>query len=159
KGLPTVKVSEMTGAPGGRVLALLGEDKRIRIWDSQAERIVAEWTGTPPVARSIVFTPDGRSLAWIDEKQQIHLRSPGATKDSRILKVSTTDRESDKCIALGLAFSPDGKYLLASCMIVGRLQAGGPLLLDLKTGKRIRHYGLNAHWDPTEGSLRCCFDA
>jgi WD40 repeat protein len=57
-------VYSLAFAPDGAALASCGLDDTVRLWDLRAgtQRVVAKTYGY--LARSVAFSPDGRSLAW-----------------------------------------------------------------------------------------------
>lgn len=97
-------VSALSIQPGGRLLAIGGDDHVVRLWDLATEKLVHELQGHRDWIRDADFSPDGRYLAT-------------AGNDGRILiwDVETGTRRASlddfqKAIAK-LAYSQDGRRL------------------------------------------------
>jgi len=90
-------------SPDGRFLAALREDGAVKLWDTEAGRLVRTFTGSGPCRGSICFSPDGRELA-----------SCGGEGICRWLVATGELRPvlpAHRGKATGVAFSPDGHAL------------------------------------------------
>jgi WD40 repeat protein len=67
KELPAVEVGEKIRAvavsPDSRLLATVAEDRRLRLWDIAANKVVANWPGPHGKPTCVAFRPDGKSVA------------------------------------------------------------------------------------------------
>lgn len=98
-------------APDGQCLAVAGFDKRIRIWDSKADRIVAELGGHRDVVKSMTYVPDGSML--ISQSFDGNLKFWDASSGREI------DRLGGKVQGVrAFALSPDGRTIALSRMNV-----------------------------------------
>src|SRR5207249_7656029 len=77
---------------------------------------------------SVAFTPDGKTVAWVDDQGALRRRDLASDKESAPLK-------KEPGLVGALSFSPRGKRLAA-------LEASGQVVLwDLTSGKRLRRWG------------------
>jgi WD40 repeat protein len=126
--LPAGASPAVAVAPGGRLLALAGSDRTIRVIDLSLGKVVSQWTSPTASCPLLAFTADGATIAWVEPGSAIHLRDWAARRDTRVLKTSTAQVTS-------LALSGDGKLLATT-----HADALGIVLWDTRTGKRIRRY-------------------
>lgn len=146
-------------SPDGMLIASSGTDNRLQIWDALTGQPVVQMTegvDQSLSADSVAFSPDGRFLAagygGRQDVSYIELWDIGQRERVAVLPGSTaipgfTTDENSGVIA-GLAFSPDGKHLVAafgSMQLLGRGDGGDfPLLVyDVATRQVIRR--LNGH--------------
>jgi WD40 repeat protein len=120
-------VSSFALSPSRRLLAVIGDDHTMRVFDLRAGLALRQWPLGPAHSSAIAFSADDSLVAWIDQFSKIHLHDLATNRDRRILS-------GHEVTPANLAFSPDGR-LLAS---IDYRQ--GILCWDLSTGKRIRRY-------------------
>src|SRR5262249_23651512 len=116
-------VNSVSFAPGREQLASAGQDGSVKIWDvDSGKQILAFESGA--AVNSVVYSPDGKTLAWGDDNNQISLWEEGLQSGSapeqgpRIFEDSERAAQNDRRVLPGhtgpvtsLAFSPDGKRL------------------------------------------------
>ena len=106
------KVSEVQYSPDGSRLAVVSS---IGIWlyDTTTYRAIALIGGDRREAHSVVFSPDGTTLAGVSWGKTVRLWDVKTSEQKRVF-TGHTERIND------LAFSPDGK-LLASASYDGTM--------------------------------------
>lgn len=95
-------------SPNGKMLATLGNDRRIRLWDFASGQELRELSA--PIVdnqATLAFSPDGKLLALASNNARIQLWDLTTGKDLRRF-------ENLQVAISSLAFSPDGKSL-ATC--------------------------------------------
>jgi WD40 repeat protein len=99
-------------SPDGRLLAAAGWNElsnpniqRIKIWDLATQREVATPVPRSRHLASLAFSPDGKTLAWVDGYQTVELWNIAAKRTEARLPIAAGDW------ALAVAFSPDGEML------------------------------------------------
>jgi WD40 repeat protein len=88
-------------APGGDRLASSSWDRTLRVWDL-AQAGTTATIATDPVVTSVVFSPDGRRLAWGDRDGRVFVAeaaNPAAAESSA----------AHRGAVRSLAFSPDAR--------------------------------------------------
>ncbi len=115
-------VTSFALSPSRRLLAVIGDDHTMRVFDLRAGLALRQWPLGPAHSSAIAFSADDTLVAWIDRFSKIHLHGLATNRDRRILSGHEVSADN-------LAFSPDGK-LLASIEY-----RQGILCWDLATGK------------------------
>ncbi|MCE7003657.1 TIR domain-containing protein [Kibdelosporangium philippinense] len=111
-------VGALAFSPDGRTLVVGSADKTMSVWDSATHaRIGAPVTGHRTPLASIAFSPDGATLATGDGGDVRLWRmadrrpvDPAGLIDSKLTK----DNRSPDSNAYRVAFSPDGRWLVAT---------------------------------------------
>lgn len=119
----TSRVRAVALSPDGSMLATVGFDRRILLWDAQSGRKTAELAS--PHENSLLqvaFSPDGRFLATSDAGGLIVLWDAATGERLHLLP------DEFDSVVIALAFSPDSRYL-ASTDFLGYLS-----LWDVSTG-------------------------
>jgi WD40 repeat protein len=94
-------------APDGRTLAVGGQSDFVQLWDVTSERLVRSLeVGDAPCCRCLAFSPNGRLLAAALVKGPVVWKVAGG--GGQVEHIPARPR----CVASGLAFSPDGGQLL-----------------------------------------------
>jgi WD40 repeat protein len=98
-------------SPDGKLLALAGDDQRVRLLDTARGTARHEWKAFSEHGALLAFSPDGRLLAGTspDASATVRLWSTATGKDLPSLRPPQPGG-----MFLALAFSPDGRTVLAS---------------------------------------------
>jgi WD40 repeat protein len=120
-------------APDGKTLATVSSEQgtAVQIWDVTTGKHLAAIKDAGG-ARAVLYSPDGKLLAWSDDAGKVHLHDPAKDKELLTLEASAGPVDA-------VAFAPDGKTLATG-------SHGGVIRLwDPATGKESV---------PTPGHLR-----
>ncbi|MEH2323580.1 MAG: serine/threonine-protein kinase [Nostoc sp.] len=117
-------VNALAISPDGYTLASGSDDKTIKLWDLNTQKILGSLSGHSHAVKSVAFSPDGQILA--------------SASDDKTIKLWQIETLKEICTLLGhshavksVAFSPDGQ-ILASASWDKTIK-----LWDVKTGKEI----------------------
>jgi WD40 domain-containing protein/PBS lyase HEAT-like repeat-containing protein len=115
---------------------------------------------------NVLFSPDGRLLAWMDHDGNVQLRNPATGKSVRTLRSSGPVAEGTKRPERAtLLYSPDGEFLIATSYLFDLVMGGKgiefrttmlPLrLFQVSRGREIRRFYANPKKASKGGSLSC----
>ncbi|MEV6908040.1 hypothetical protein [Amycolatopsis sp. NPDC051071] len=104
-------------SPDGRLVAVVGEPGRITLWDLPSRRSIGDLRGQFGLVTSATFSPDGRRLATATSAGELLLW------DVHGRSLLSTDSDPDGYSVTGLAFSPEGRWLVASSATRARASA------------------------------------
>jgi len=131
-------------APDGKTLASVRGDDTVCLWETATGRELRTLEKQGHFFHGLAFSPDGKLLAWgssIVENGQI-------TDKGRIILWDMTEHKEVRRLTGqlkqigGLAFSPDGKYLVSG----GGRDDGSIRLWEVATGKKVRQTAAHSHW-------------
>jgi WD40 repeat protein len=98
-------VTWLAFSPDGTRLASGSADNTVKLWDVATGTQLLSLEGHVERVNAGAFSPDGRTLATADHGEVVRLWDGGRGREVFTLRGG---------VALGLAFSPDGKYLAAT---------------------------------------------
>ncbi|MEH1866510.1 MAG: serine/threonine-protein kinase [Nostoc sp.] len=97
-------VNTLAISPDSHTLASGGDDKNIKLWDLNTQKILASLSGHSQAVKSVAFSPDGQILA--------------TASDDKTIKLWQVETLKEICTLLGhshavksVAFSPDGQII------------------------------------------------
>jgi tricorn protease-like protein len=100
-------INAVAFGPNGRLLASVGDDKAVRLWDLATGQNVGILTGHTDVVRAVAFSPDGRLLASTGDDKTVRLWYLATGQNVRIL----TGHTGLSSRVAAVEFSPDGRLL------------------------------------------------
>jgi WD40 repeat protein/serine/threonine protein kinase len=139
--LPTNELFTLTDAPGwglaispdGRTVAG-GGNRHLRLWDVATRQIIAVLDTNADWSFSMAFSPDGKTLAT----------SHCANRIVKLWNVATRNQVgalSTKYDVIGVAFSPDGKFIVTTGgTMYSRDEPGEVVLWDAVTHREVRTF-------------------
>jgi WD40 repeat protein len=118
-------------SPDGKLVAASGGDNMgnqlILIWDAASGNELRRISGQRGGGGNVLFSPDGRVLASMNQNQAVQLWDPATGKELKAIGMPNG--------VASVAFSPDGKTLATASY-------SGPIhLWDVATGKEVRKCG------------------
>jgi len=123
-------VTQVVVSPDGKMLASVGGEWSVRLWDLEAGRELHTIPGGAFAVHGVAFAPDSKTLAaiWSDSKQaRVDLYDARSAKTTRTISIEKGNIHS-------LQYSPDGKFLATG------VHGGGSsklTLWDLAANKKV----------------------
>lgn len=96
-------------SPDGKLLAVSGDSRKVRIWDVVKGRWAGDLTAPAMPVFEVAFSPDGKLLAAATNAGKVRIWNVESRK-----KVRTLDAHGS--MALSVRFSPDGRQLASGGM-------------------------------------------
>jgi WD40 repeat protein len=103
----TREVSGLAFSPDGRLLATVGWDRRLQVWDAKTGEPHHGVVGHADLVYGVTFSPDGSRLATASWDGSVKVWD--AQRNAELLKFDT-----EGLCAYATAFSPDGRLLAAA---------------------------------------------
>jgi WD40 repeat protein len=103
-------VEDVVFSPDGKTLAMASYSGSVHLWDVATGELLATLKGHSSAVRAVVFSPDGRTLASGSTDQTVRLWNVQTRQELMQLGAGAVKLGQVK----SLAFSPDGKQLLAA---------------------------------------------
>lgn len=157
-------VRALVVTPDGKHLISAGDDAVIKIWNTANGKLGAKLEGHRECIFSLAISPDGKHLVSGDLFGSIRQWSIGGWKLDRKLDGKILHTRLDNFIAdvggiRSLAFSPDGKLLVAGGMKEAKSNAFCPgkptvLIFDWASGKQITELRIKGKSDGPFNALR-----
>jgi WD40 repeat protein len=134
-------------SPDGRWLALGGDNKGaggvVELWDLDAARAMPSLTLGEGRVTALAFSPDGKRLALAvydgtpgKGTSRVVVKEPASSKHVATLKGSKDDKRLADSVLAALAFTPDGKRLLAAA-------EKGVYVWDVAAARQVHHFAMN----------------
>jgi len=133
-------------SPDGSLLASVGNDLVVRLWNMADGKLVRQMPGHESHIYNVAFHPDGKHLATGDLKCNLMHWEVATGKQVRTWQAESLQKYDKTFIATiggfrGMAFSPDGKYVACSGITkVTNAFAGignpSVVVFDWETGKK-----------------------
>ncbi len=95
-------------SPDAKLLALASRGGTVQLWDVASGQLVESLSGHASSVAAVAFSPDGRTLVSSGGDQTVRLWNVESRRE--LLQLDLGDSE---VVAMSLAFSPDGRHLLA----------------------------------------------
>ncbi len=97
-------VSHVAFSPDGKVLAVVGYNSTIRLWDPATGKVLRDLAGHSQYVSWTAFSPDSKTLASAGQDGTIRLWNVNNGTELAVLKGSGKE-------VAAVAFSPDGRFL------------------------------------------------
>ncbi|HKB02593.1 MAG TPA: hypothetical protein VKD90_10260, partial [Gemmataceae bacterium] len=171
-------VSELDGAPRAffglftpdarRVLLWLsgsqpGADDGIRLYDVRTGKLSGRFETKNAVGRSVVFSPDGRLVAWTDQSHTVRLHDAATGKTVRALPPARPLPRAE-CDDARLLFTADGSHLVVTtyaCELFAKpdepdkWETFPTRVLRVADGREVAHFYANPRTTRQGAKLSC----
>jgi WD40 repeat protein len=158
----TLRAASATFSSDGKLIALVSDSCRIELRDTASGAVRFRIAADNHGERAAVFAPGGRSFATVDGEGRLHVWD--LSRKSQLVSITGFERGG---------FSPDGRFLLASCrdgtihvlelpsakrrmkMVAGSAGiTSAEFALDSKTLVTLSTDNILRIWDPANGEMR-----
>jgi WD40 repeat protein len=116
--------AQMAFARDGKTLAAIWHDGWLGRWDVATGKLLNQFEGSGPPPACSAFSPDGRWLAWLGHDGVVRLRDVATGKEVRNFPANPPAPAPGQAAGnrvSTLAFSPDGRTLLAGYHVAQQL--------------------------------------
>ncbi len=125
-------------SPDGRVLATVGWDRKVQLWDLATWSKLRSYGGHEHVVWCVAISPDSRLIASVGEDRRIRVWDLETSRD--IWSVASNYPETGAVtVRQVLSFSPDGK-LLAGCAEFGPNPSVPVKIWEATTGAEVQSF-------------------
>jgi WD40 repeat protein len=127
---------DVAWSPDGKAFTTVGYGPHVRVWNAADGSLVRTFQGLKTLASSVAFSPDGSLLAAGADDHSVHLWDVANGREAMRLHADTF-KQRFKFFLTHVAFSPDGKEVVATEQDVPGSKGGVAVVWRVSDGKRL----------------------